>query len=422
MIYKIDMSANRNTMDSNDIHPKYDISKMKGYVLNLLFGFIILGLSVIFSSPTLLIPQHNAIINQEYWYEVMISASTVNSLGLVINTMFECQIVFKEEKFVSLKYFSIFFIGAALGVIIPFSSCYLIWTVWLGNNNPMPFVGFCYYISYFVHLFQLWMAFPKKDKEDQRKRIGAYFLYRFWFLLVSIQNMGLRMIFSKVPSNLQLTMSLVLPMVREFNHWILTQLLEKTTDSDKIVAKLVTTISINVVHAFFVAIIISSMANKTTSFCILGVDFLLNLYSCYKIFKMKRKIGFVVLMEDNMINSMNCEIHNLFSIEAIEVFIPLILGITVSLAYYGPNGDILGGIRNNYWHYKEIQDIWFVIAELALMFAIDLLSFIFVCFVLYRYSSIDFFYEGYKLMKSYWPLIAVKIAGKMSQVSMKFEI
>ena len=136
---------------------------------------------------------------------------------------------------------------------------------------------------------------------------------------------------------------------------------------------------------------------------------------------MKRKIGVAMLIEDKIIDSMNCEIHNLFSIEAIEVFIPLILGITISLAYYGPNGDILGGIRNNYWHYKEIQDIGFVIAELALMFAIDLFSFIFVCLVLYRYSRIDFFYEGYKLMKSYWPLIAVKIAGKMSQVSMKFE-
>ena len=93
MIYKIDMSSNRNAINSNNSHPRYDNSKMKGYILNLLFGLIILGLSVIFSSPTLLIPQHNAILNQEYWYEVMISASTVNSLGLVINTMFECQIV-----------------------------------------------------------------------------------------------------------------------------------------------------------------------------------------------------------------------------------------------------------------------------------------------------------------------------------------
>ena len=107
MAYKIQLLESNYDMSSNK-----DLSKAKGYTLSLMFGFIILGLSVLFSTPTVLIPQHNAILYPEYWYEVMISASTVNSLGLVLNTMLECKIIFKEDEFLSLKYFLGFFIVA----------------------------------------------------------------------------------------------------------------------------------------------------------------------------------------------------------------------------------------------------------------------------------------------------------------------
>ena len=36
--------------------------------------------------------------------------------------------------------------------------------------------------KYFSHLLQLWVTFPMKEKEDQRKRIIAYFLYRCYEL------------------------------------------------------------------------------------------------------------------------------------------------------------------------------------------------------------------------------------------------
>ena len=412
MVYKIQLLESNYDMSSNK-----NPSKVKGYTLNLMFGFIILGLSVLFSTPTVLIPQHNAVLYPEYWYEVMISASTVNSLGLVLNTMLEYKIIFKEDEFSSLKCFLSFFIVAALGVILPFTSCYLIWTVWLRYNNPMPFVGFCYYISYFAHLFQLWLMFPVKERKSKRKRIKAYFLYRFWFLVISLQNMALRMVFNKLPINTQWIMGFVLPLVREMNTWILTRFLEKSTESDKTVAKLITTISINVVHAFFVAIIISSMANQLTSFCILGVDLLLNLYACCKITKITHKIEALSSENFDTLQSIKSETMNLFAIEAIEVFIPFILVLTFLLAYYGPNGEILGGIRNSYWHFKEIYDIGFIISELALMFSIDLLGLLLISLILYKCCKTDFFYEGYKIMKIYWPIMAIKIGGKISQVS-----
>ena len=110
------------------------------------------------------------------------------------------------------------------------------------------------------------------------------------------------------------------------------------------------------------------------------------------------------------------ETFDLFAVEAVEVFIPLILGLTIPLAYYGPNAGILGGIRNGYWHFKKIHDIGVVILELALMFSIDVFNFILICFLLYQFCHIDFFYEGFQLMKGYWPIMAIKIAGKISQV------
>ena len=228
--------------------------------------------------------------------------------------------------------------------------------------------------------------------------------------------MGLRMIFGKLPFKMQWLMGLVLPIVRELNTWILNKLLNMSVETDKIVAKLITTISINVVHSFFVAIIISSMANQITSFCILGVDFTLNLYMCYKIIRMQRKIDVDVAENESMAQLKKGETFNLFAVEAVEAFIPLILGMTIPLAYYGPNAGILGGIRNDYWHFKKINDIAVVIAELGLMFSIDVFSFILICFLLYQFCNIDFFYEGFQFMKIYWPIMAIKIGGKISQV------
>ena len=39
--------------------------------------------------------------------------------------------------------------------------------------------------------------------------------------------------------------------------------------------------------------------------------------------------------------------------ESLEIVIPLAYLVCFVIAYYGPNADILGNIKNGYWQYQE---------------------------------------------------------------------
>ena len=160
-------------------------------IYNLLYVFIILFVSILWSTPATLIPAQNAIQYPEYWWEVLVTGSLSIALYLAGYTILDWKVLYNLTYFQLLYPFAGLFANALISLAVSWCICYFIWTPWLGYNNPMPFVGFCYYISYFAHLFQLWLMFPAKERSHERKRITAYFLYRFWFLVISLQNMAL---------------------------------------------------------------------------------------------------------------------------------------------------------------------------------------------------------------------------------------
>ena len=80
----------------------------------------------------------------------------------------------------------------------------------------------------------------------------------------------------------------------------LLRILEKTADmraSVPVVSKLIATTVINIAHAYFIAMIISSLATEITSYSILAVDFMITLYSAYRIIRLQGKVSQVDLTE-----------------------------------------------------------------------------------------------------------------------------
>ena len=43
--------------------------------------------------------------------------------------------------------------------------------------------------------------------------------------------------------------------------------------------------------------------------------------------------------------------------ETLEFIMPLAYLSCFIVAYYGPNADVLGNVKNGYWHYKETTGI-----------------------------------------------------------------
>jgi hypothetical protein len=232
----------------------------------------------------------------------------------------------------------------------------------------------------------------------------------------------------KIPLMMQWVMAIIFPLQRELNLWVLSKLLEKSINfrnTTPLIPTLTATISVNVVHAFFIAIVISSQATEMTSYCILAVEFLLNLYSSYKILRLHRKTSPINDTEKRILEKKE-ETVLLFAIEIMEFLVPLIYIVTFAMAYYGPNADIIGNIKNSDWTYKAVEDVSDFVGDLFMIFFIDFASCIISGLVLWKFADLNFFEECYKMMKVFWPMMSVKMGGKISQVysnlSLGFEI
>ena len=74
-------------------------------------------------------------------------------------------------------------------------------------------------------------------------------------------------------------MGFIWPLQRELNLWVVTKLLEKTRDSNttsSLIPILTSNITVNIIYAFFMALIIGSSTTQMTTYSILLVDFILN--------------------------------------------------------------------------------------------------------------------------------------------------
>ena len=217
-------------------------------------------------------------------------------------------------------------------------------------------------------------------------------------------------------------MSIIFPLHREINSLILTKLLKRTENDNRtllFIPKLIITISLNIVHAFFVAVVISTLATKLTAFCILGVDVLINFHDTYKIVKTMQTVSSENSQEIQKMKIDRTEKSlELIAIEIIEILVPLTYVITFLMAYYGPNAEIIGNIRNSDFHYNEVTDLLGFMGDLTGMFVIDLIGCVVTALTLWKYASVNLMSEAQKILKLFWALISIKIGGRLLQVSL----
>ena len=97
-------------------------------------------------------------------------------------------------------------------------------------------------------------------------------------------------------------------------------------------------------HMIFVSVCVGGVATDATLYTLLATDFIINNYFAVmtwrnftqkKLQKLKQSVQILVLSE------------------CLEIVIPLAYLLCFVIAYYGPNADILGNIKNGYWQYQE---------------------------------------------------------------------
>ena len=251
---------------------------------NSLYLVIVILSSTAMSIPVTLIPLQNAIKFPDYWWEFIIPIAFSSSLYTAINIILECRLIFNLETFKSCVVLLRLYAINLLSVIITVFVCYIIWTVWMGNNHPIPLLGgILYIVLILIQSIAVWFHFPchLRSLKVIRNQIWAYLFFRLWMRFRSIQVLMLRKIMIMISLQLQWIMAIILPIHREFNLWVVQMLLKKSTDCSTtlpLVPKLTATTVLNIAHAYNITMIISSLATETTTYSILAVDFMINIF------------------------------------------------------------------------------------------------------------------------------------------------
>ena len=386
---------------------------------------IIVTSCVLLSFPVILLPNHDQIKHPECWWESLYSVLLSFALSLVLSSFQDYRIVFKSNFKISSEACIRTFILVSVTFVIPFCIIYLIWTVGAGYNPPIPFIGIGGYSIYMATITAIWFQVPsywRTQKSTQRK-FRAYLFYYMWCSFISLQYNTSSSMFAKHKKgseheDWQWVIGILLLILRELNSGVLDKLINKAVGFVDIQAKMTAIIYINCQHSFYVAIAIGDAATLATTYILLIGDFALNIYISYRIIQMHKFTTNQVIANEDRNNEKQETTLMLVTIEAMEILVPIAYSVSFLVAYYGPNGEVLGNVNNECWQYKKIDDVGEFILSVFQMFFIDLGSAIVGGLLLWNYCSINMLDVGSEMICCYWPLIALKFAHRMTMVRM----
>ena len=373
--------------------------------------------SILMSSALILVPQHDAIKNSEYWYEILIAGQFSFNLSSTLYKMVQCKTLFKLDCFMSIKTFLVFYGSWMLSIIILSFSSFALFVYYVHYNPPMPFTGLIGYLSYFISLIFVWfsMSHEERIKPQRWKQYKVYVGYEFLeSLIFTILYALFIMMLKKTPSNIQWVVGLGLPIIREGFSWLKTKLLLLAFEETN--SNVVEIIRTNVGHGLRLSVSLGTFATKMTGYIILSIDFAMNIWNSIKIVKLRKNIDPGSIADRKMLEAQKLALLELALIEIIEFIVPLSYVVSLVIALYGPNSSILGNYGNGYWTFRPIENLNKHLFAALEMFIIDCCSFVIGCIILWKFCSINFLMEACQQIKSYWFLIAVTLAQSLNIV------
>ena len=389
-----------------DLPPK-DISPLNVlYIIVVFLGCI--PLTLIYT----LIPRKNSIYYPQYWYEYAAYLVTFTTLRIATTQLMEVIIYMNVKSLKSIWTCLKHYLRIMLILGTFYLSSYLMWTVYLENNHPMPFQALTGTIAWLVSLPLLffWLPYDLILEKEFRTKVYFFILYDIVFFLIHQHFTALSILFGILPDNLQWVMAFIIPLSREFNSYLLSKIVGRVAGNDNEEANVLLDTTILLVYGMFVAIQLDT-ANDVTVYMILGVEFCLHVLDCYQIIRLQRKVEADGCETD--MNDKQEKVRCLILAETVEGMIPILYALLFTTAYYGPNGTLIGNVRNGWWNYKAKEDVERFYKVMFQMFMIDVCCVIASSIILKILGRINLFQELCLLLKRYWIILMIKLAFSM---------
>jgi len=227
-------------------------------------------------------------------------------------------------------------------------------------------------------------------------------------------------VFKTISKDLQWIMAIFVPLIKQFDDSISMRIICKASGPDKMASKSVGKIFSGANFSFWLVIMLGATATDFTSYCILGVNFAINIYLCLEIVRLKKRSSSVTQEEENLRLAEKEVLTELILNEIIEVIVPFAFICSFAMAYYGPNAGILGNIGNDYWTFRKVDDITRIVKSALTMSLIDFLSAVTAITVLWKYCRINALKECCKVFKKYWQILCIHAAMNVNKVNLNF--
>ena len=373
---------------------------------NSLYTLVALGACILNASFVILIPRQNTIVYQEYWYQGLQNLIFGVAIRYSIYTIVLLFFFTKEHYFITMAYFSRIFLMYAVSFIIFFCGIYSIWTVQLGYNHPLPYIGLLVVIiDLLVNCVGFWPLMPSAlRRQDQlKKQVKAYVLISIWYFF---QDVPIELMSLVAVTRLQWTISLLIPMCKTLSTRIAQKIAQKFAESNNEDIEFVATTLFTMNYTTFATARLSSL-NQSTVYGILTVDMIFHIFGCYQIIKQHNHVGGAIATESNA--TMKRKVRYLVMSEFTEAIYPLAFGITFTMAYYGPNASLFRNIGNGYFGGEKLRGVEHFYTVMLQMLCFDLGAMIISGVSLNYLCKINLFQDFCNMMRKYWLIFCIKL-------------
>jgi hypothetical protein len=195
--------------------------------------------------------------------------------------------------------------------------------------------------------------------------------------------------------------------MKKFSTLLATKVAFEAAGTQDISSKIAMICCVGNIHSFSLAILMGSKISSTTAYVIMILDSVPNILSCIKIIKMKE------IRENTLqIEELKC----LAVKEFLEVSIPLVYCASFLAAYYGPNAEIIGNIKNDYWQYQRVDDVFEKLTNNSIFILVDSVRGMMFGLILWWFCKLNLLKTYCTIIYEYGLLLLVYISGTLAVV------
>ena len=212
-------------------HNKDNAMKDASY-WNSLYSFVVLGASILNAAVLTTFPRENSILHQECWYQGLI----LIIFGIVPRySIFNIVMLFiftKERYLITMAYFSKIFLAYSLSYAVLYSGAYAIWTLKLGYNHPLPYIGLIVkVVDLMVNCFGFWFLIPSELRSQHKlnQQAKGYLKICAWTFF---QTLPFELISAVADTRLQWILCLLIPLLRASVIWVDKKIVQRIPETN----------------------------------------------------------------------------------------------------------------------------------------------------------------------------------------------